>query len=130
MTPIGFKMVILDSFQPFKMKIFGFLLSMLNISMVVSGKTFNFDGARECQPYLKNLDGLYWWISDLIPTKYETFEFQKILLSIKNWLKNELLKFFAHKFPKIDERNSKLNSGISTRKNENFEKILFSSKSA
>ena len=41
MTPIGFKMVILDSFQPIKMKIFGFLLSMLNISMVVSGKTFN-----------------------------------------------------------------------------------------
>ena len=40
MTPIGFKMVILDSFQPIKMKIFGFLLSMLNISMVVSGKTF------------------------------------------------------------------------------------------
>jgi len=42
MTPIGFKMVILDSFQPIKMKIFGFLLSMLNISMVVSGKIFIF----------------------------------------------------------------------------------------
>ena len=55
MTPIGFKMVILDSFQPFKMKIFGFLLSMLNISMVVSGKIFHFDGARECQFYLKIL---------------------------------------------------------------------------
>ena len=41
MTPDGFKMVILDSLQPIKMKIFGFLLSMLNISMVVSGKNLN-----------------------------------------------------------------------------------------
>ena len=54
MTPIGFKMVILDSFQPFKMKIFGFLLSMLNISMVVSGKIyFHFDGAPESEFHLK-----------------------------------------------------------------------------
>ena len=41
MTPDGFKMVILDSLQPIEMKIFGFLLSMLNISMVVSGKNLN-----------------------------------------------------------------------------------------
>ena len=54
MTPIGFKMVILDSFQPIKMKIFGFLLSMLNISMVVSGKIyFHFDGASESEFHLK-----------------------------------------------------------------------------
>ena len=58
MTPIGFKMVILDSFQPIKMKIFGFLLSMLNISMVVSGKNyFHFVGAPESQFHLKYFYG-------------------------------------------------------------------------
>ena len=52
--------------------------------------------------------------------------FQKFY-RLKNSSKN--FEIFPAYFSKMAQRKSKLKSGISTRKNENFEKFIFSSKS-